>query len=278
MSDSLAAPTIQEPQSQLAFRRLVTSLGQDPDGLWWGGYVDYEWRHLRHTLSASMGSLAGKSVLELGCNIGASAIVMAAMGAHVTAIDVDTGCVAMAKANVASYGTLAGTASVRHCADTRATGIPSASMDLVLCNSVLEYVASEQFDGICLEIDRVLKPGGSLLVIGTSNRLWPREVHSGEWFLNWMPTAWAKQLSKHGAKWQPGITPWRLLRAFPGYANRDVADGGAAFVAARREIGWPSDRVRVAAAAGKVLAYAGVSLGCLGPNLSVHLEKRPRRA
>lgn len=245
--------------------------------MWWGGYVDYEWRHLRHALTASIGSLAGKSVLELGCNIGASTIVMAAMGANVVAIDVDADWVAMAKVNVASYGKLAGTASMQHCTDTRATGVPSASMDLVLCNSVLEYVGSEHFDGICREIDRVLKPGGSVVVIGTSNRLWPREVHSGEWFLNWMPAAWAKRLSKHGAKWQPGITPWRLLRAFPGYVNRDVADRGAAFVAARRKMGWPASRLRGAAAAGRLLASAGVSPGFLGPHISVHLEKRSGR-
>jgi hypothetical protein len=67
------------------------------------------------------------------------------------------------------------------------------------------------------------------------------------------------------------------LRAFPGYVNRDVADRGAAFIAARREIGWPANRVKVAAAVAKVLASAGISLGCLGPNISVHLEKGPRR-
>lgn len=61
----------------------------------------------------------------------------------------------------------------RRCPSPPACSKPSS------CNSVLEYVQLRHLADLLLEIDRVLAPGGVLLVLGTSNRLWPREVHSG---------------------------------------------------------------------------------------------------
>ena len=64
------------------FRRAAREAGMDPDNRWVGGYVDYEERHLAPLLGAYRLDLAGQvRIVELGCHIGASAVVMARMEA-----------------------------------------------------------------------------------------------------------------------------------------------------------------------------------------------------
>jgi SAM-dependent methyltransferase len=53
-----------------------------------------------------------------------------------------------------------GVVSYRAPADAAATGLPSASVDVVFSNSVLEHVAPAVIDACFLEEMRILKPGG----------------------------------------------------------------------------------------------------------------------
>lgn len=66
----------------------------------------------------------------------------------------------------------------------RVGGIPfsSASFDLVLSNQVMEHV--ENLDHVLGEIQRVLKPGGTLLSLFPDAGVW-REGHCGIPFLHW---------------------------------------------------------------------------------------------
>ena len=73
----------------------------DPDKRWVGGYVDYEERHLAPLLGAYGLDLAGQRIVELGCHIGASAVVMARMGGTVTGLDIDPAAISVAHANLA---------------------------------------------------------------------------------------------------------------------------------------------------------------------------------
>lgn len=60
-----------------------------------------EWENVRHLIAAYAGDVAGASLLEFGCNYGASSIVAAALGARVTGIDVEAEAVALARLNAA---------------------------------------------------------------------------------------------------------------------------------------------------------------------------------
>ena len=64
---------------------------------------------------------------------------------------------------------------------------PKHHFHLIVCNSVLEYVQPGSLSAVQNELVRLLGPGGLVLVLSTSNRLWPKEVHSGKWLSNYVP-------------------------------------------------------------------------------------------
>lgn len=242
----------------------------DPEDIWIGGYVDYEWQHLRPILQAYGVAVTGKQVLEFGSNVGASAIVFAQLGAHVQAVDVSTDYVELARCNAVRYGFES--IEFRHVADTRSLPFATGSVDLVSCNSVLEYVNPEHLAAVQREIDRVLKPGGLILVTGTSSRLWPREVHSHAWLVNYIPRLIERLLPLK----QPltrGVWPWTIRRGFgPGYRNLDAEDGGRAFLAARAAMVPPKDGAahRLIAAVARI---TGMGPGMLMNNISCLMKK-----
>jgi SAM-dependent methyltransferase len=94
-----------------------------------------------------------------------------------------------------------------------------------LCNSVLEYVRPDQLAAIVGELRRVLKPGGRLLVTGTSSRLSPKEVHSGRWLVNYLPRRIDSWL---GRCRQRGLDPFRLRRLVrDGFTDEDAPAAAA---------------------------------------------------
>ena len=139
----------------------------------------------RSSTRGSVGLKGGVS-LEFGCHIGGTSIVLANLGGRVTGCDIDRNSLALASLNAIRYGQRAALSLV---AVGAGGPLPFANgaFDLVICNSVLEYVAPDLLGRTLAEIDRVLKPSGELLIYGTSNRVWPRESHSGRWFINYVP-------------------------------------------------------------------------------------------
>lgn len=246
------------------FRRVAQGMGLDPDDRWVGGYVDYEWQHLRAVLAAYGIEPAGKAVLEFGCNYGASGVVMARLGARVTGVDVDPDNVRLALANAALHGVEAAM-SATHVPDTRAMPFAGESFDLAIANSVLEYVDPGQLDAVVGELHRVIRPGGLLLVLGTASRLAPREVHSRRWLVNYLPRA-VDRLA--GRDWQRGLAPWHLARTLEG---RFVVTAPESWLAARTAVhGRASLPVRAVAALGTLTRYAP---GWLSPNIEVLLRR-----
>ena len=77
----VGAPTIVDPAPDQAFRALAERRGMDPNARFVGGYVEWEWRHARHLFESGAVQVEGRAVLELGCNVGATAIVLATLGA-----------------------------------------------------------------------------------------------------------------------------------------------------------------------------------------------------
>lgn len=254
-----------------AFRELAEGMGLAADDQWAGGYVEYEWQHGRHAFETLGTAISGANVLEFGCNVGASAVVLATLGAHVTGLDVDEALLRLARANVARYG-LEGAVSLLHVPDTRRLPFDDARFDVVCCNSVLEYVPHDQLPAVKEEIDRVLKHGGLLFVTGTSSRLWPREVHSRRWLVNWLPRAFDRVLRHPG--FQRGVWPWEIRFGYrSAFRNLDRIDRGHAWLEARRRRGlgrWAMMRLEALSAVARLL---GTSAGLLTPNISVRLQK-----
>ena len=172
-------------------------------------YVEHEMAHIGHLFATGVCPVEGREVLEFGCNIGATSIVLAHYGAQVTAVDISPACLEMARLNTKRYGS----AAIRFRPVHEGERLPFADgeFDVVTCNSVLEYVRPELLAGVQRELNRVLKPDGLLLVFGTSNRLSPVEMHSGEWFKNYIPRRFDQVL---GRQRERGVSPWKLRRGF----------------------------------------------------------------
>jgi ubiquinone/menaquinone biosynthesis C-methylase UbiE len=104
--------------------------------------------------------LVGESWLDLGCGSGVLTAELLALGADVVAVDASPAMLAAARETVrVPSGQL-----VRWI-QTDATdlkGIPSSSVDGVLCSSVIEYVYEP--GSVLSECARVLRDGGKLIV------------------------------------------------------------------------------------------------------------------
>lgn len=231
-------------------------------------YVDHEMTHIGRLFATGVCPVQGKEVLEFGCNIGATSIVLAHYGARVTAIDVNPDYLAVARLNTRRYGSAGIQFHLLH--EGQPLPFPDRSFDVVTCNSVLEYVHPDLLAGVQRELDRVLRPGGLLLIFGTSNRLLPIEAHSSEWFNNYIP----KSLDRlSGRPRERGVWPWRLRHGFgPGYENLFSGRAGTQrFLELKRSMTGNGWKLRLLGALG---ALSPISLPLLLPYATVLLRKR----
>ncbi len=213
---------------QQRFEAIVRAAGMDPHDRWTGGYAAYEWEHLRPALQAYAIAIEGRAVLEFGCNVGGSAVVLAALGATVSGVDADPAMPPIAAANLARHG-LPG--EMRLAEAGRPLPFADASFDLILANSVLEYVDPALLDRLFAEFHRLLRPEGRLFVCGTASRLPLRERHSGRWLVNWLPQGFDRLI---GRSFQRGLGPMALAAALKGRFAE--AGEGTSWLAARRAI------------------------------------------
>lgn len=98
----------------------------------------------------------GSDVLDFGCGTGDIARHLLAHGYHVTGLDRSEEMIAICKERHAGSG-LCFTCH----ADPGSLPFPSASFDVVIASSVLEYV--RELDPLLREIRRILRPGGRLV-------------------------------------------------------------------------------------------------------------------
>jgi 2-polyprenyl-3-methyl-5-hydroxy-6-metoxy-1,4-benzoquinol methylase len=262
------------PPAEARFRQLMHEAGMDVDHRFGGGYVLWEWDHGRHLFADLPVPMAGARVLELGCHLGATAVVMALLGAAVTAVDIEPTYVALTQANADRFGVGARVTSA--CiADTGRFDFGTGAFDVVSCNSVLEYVPHQRLPFLLGEIARVLRPGGLLVILGTSSRLWPRELHSGQWLSNYVPR-WVDPLWP-GPRLRRGLSPGEIRAGLPGFTDL-LAREPERFVGFKRRVGGSPAKLAGIAAAARLAGAVGRSPGTLFPTLTMIMEAPGRRS
>ncbi|NQU26379.1 MAG: class I SAM-dependent methyltransferase [Candidatus Nealsonbacteria bacterium] len=135
--------------------------------------------------------LAGETWLDAGCGSGTLSCHLALRGCAVTGVDASSEMVRFAKELVSQEGTAFPFApTFKVVQSIEKLSWPDSSLDGILCSSVLEYLDRPQH---CLrEFERVLKPGGLLLVSVPNRRSFYRRA---EKFCFWTNGgAWPKYL------------------------------------------------------------------------------------
>jgi len=265
-----AFPTIRDAAADQQFQLAVRE--QHPKSYEFEArYVDHEMAHVGHLFAMGLCPVQGKEVLEFGCNVGATSIVLAHYGAQVTAVDISPASLELAHLNTKRYGAH----GIRFHSIHEGERLPFADVkfDVVTCNSVLEYVRPDLLAGVQQELNRVLRPGGLLLVYGTSNRLSPIEPHSGEWFNNYIPRRFDRVL---GRQRERGVPPWRLRRGFgPGYEDLFSGRSGTQrYIELKRAMGLNGWKLRLLNTLGAFFAISPVSAALLLPYAALLLRKR----
>mgnify|MGYP000904824167 CR=1 FL=1 len=107
MSQCETAPVANRALSE-PFENLLRATKRPVPHPYTTGYVDHLWNLSRHTSRLILQWSPGPRLLEFGSNIGASAILFAALGANVQGVDVDAEAVELSRLNAARYEGLAG--------------------------------------------------------------------------------------------------------------------------------------------------------------------------
>jgi SAM-dependent methyltransferase len=266
ISDNMK-PRIVSTTANTEFEKRCSEMGCNPASVWVGGYVDYQWERLPRLLNVYGVNPTGLEVLEFGSNVGASAIVFASLGARVTAVDVSSDWLSLARLNAARYGIE--TVDFLWVPDTRVLPLDNNCCDLINCASVLEYVDPLHLSAVQQELNRLVKSGGRIVVTGTSNRIWPQEMHTRRWLVNYIPRNLDLCLGK---SLERGVWPWEIRYGFgPDYKNLDACDGGRAYLSARNGLDCFVGLRRMVA---KIAGMIRIGPGMLGQSMSCVLEKK----
>jgi len=268
------APKIYDQEAYETFKKIIrNAYQQDPDSKWYGGYVAYEWKHLRYMLEALPLPLQNAHTLEFGCNIGASSIILAHLGSQVSAVDVNIHAIDATNAHIKAYDKQ-NLVTAYHFSDTSTLAFSDETFDLITANSVLEYVAPDMLAKVLAELDRVLKPNGIILITGTSNRLFPKEVHSQKWFVNYMPLWVDKYL---GYDIQRGVSPFSLLKTLKNYQILEKQDLSKSYLDVRKKMQWPLWKIILVKSLAYILSIFNLTPSMLTPNIYMTLKKIKER-
>jgi 2-polyprenyl-3-methyl-5-hydroxy-6-metoxy-1,4-benzoquinol methylase len=107
-----------------------------------------------------LGSLRGKSVLDVGCGEGLNAVMFARLGARVTGIDVSPGALDVAWRRARSNGVERRLSLV--CAPIEHAKLPARSFDVVWGDGILHHVLDE-LELVLAQLARWTKPEGLLV-------------------------------------------------------------------------------------------------------------------
>ncbi len=109
---------------------------------------------------AHMGSLSGKTILEIGCGSGELVTWFALQGAHVVGIDISDESISLAKRRALENGVAERTQFMACPAEQ--IPLDQESVDIIFINVSLHHLEIEQ---ALLECKRLLKPGGAFIAV-----------------------------------------------------------------------------------------------------------------
>lgn len=108
------------------------------------------------------GNLVGKTLLDLGCGAGETAVYFALKGAKVTAVDISAEMLQITEKLSRQYGV--NVITIRSVAEK--LEFPDSSFDYIFGNGVLHHT---QLSQAIKEIKRILKPGGKAIFVEPLN-------------------------------------------------------------------------------------------------------------
>lgn len=147
----------------------------------WVGKVRHG-RLIAEDFKRRVGDPNGLAILDVGSGPGGTAVAFAEAGAKVDGVDIEPEL-----ADISSQLATDAGVNVRFtCYDGGKLPFPDASFDAAVSISVLEHVSDPVL--YLAEILRTLRPGGSLY-LAFPNRLWPKETHTGLYFVSYLPRA-----------------------------------------------------------------------------------------
>lgn len=158
---------------------------------------------VRHFLGRD--SLAGLTMLDVGCSGGIVADELRRDGARMVGVDIDVPGLALA-------GQRYGAEVAFVCGDSQRLPFADASADVVICNHIYEHVVDPAT--LFAELRRVVKPEG-LLYLGLGNRLGVIEPHYRLPFLSWLPRSLAHRYVrafKRADHYHEEFTTWGGLK------------------------------------------------------------------
>ncbi len=129
----------------------VMSRSYDPSG---NPLVEVE----EMVVSSLLRGLDFQDCLDAGCGTGRYALMLAAKGKHVAAVDSSEGMLSVVAREAEERGL---SVDIRR-EDVTALSAASSSFDLVICALALTHV--KDIEGACAELARVLRKGGHLIV------------------------------------------------------------------------------------------------------------------
>lgn len=122
----------------------------------------------------------GMNVLEFGCGVGTESVFMAVRGMNVSAIDLSDSAVKLTKQLAEFYGVEVNAQQ----GDATKTDLPDGQFDVICDQGVFHHLTDEERQPYALEVTRLLKPGGILVLRSYSDKIpegrQPRRIKSDE--------------------------------------------------------------------------------------------------
>ena len=160
-------------------------------------------------------------ILEVGCGAGFISVALARNGYTVDAVDSTPAMLQMTRSDAARQGVLD---RVRiHAADVHALPFKAHAFDLVVALGVIPWLQSERL--ALREMQRVLKPGGYLLVTADNNARLTRLLDPRSSPLSAPPRLAAKRFLQLCGLWTPP-SEFQAKRHYPREFNRLMGDCG----------------------------------------------------
>lgn len=169
-------------------------------------YHDYNayWSNLGNkanlnVLCSHIGNLSGKRIIEFGSGSGLMSVALCQKGANVAILDISSKYLEMALSNFASVGVYH---PEHYLADALNSNLPSNTFDVVWNGGVIEHFLDSGKEKLILEMFRITKPGGQVIVLVPNSKCWQFQI--------------VQALQKWRGTWICGfeddMSPHRLLR------------------------------------------------------------------